>query len=279
MRVLTTIAVIGATGTVGSRVVARLKARDVGVVEVSRAHSVDLLDGESLYRALKGADVAIDVSNPVPADGQPTITQALITASRNVMGVCSARGVQRLVVSTMACIDDPVFDGTPYYEAKRAAKQILLDGPVPTTVVKSTQWFEFATGAAGPVNRDGDEVIVEDWLIQPIAADTVADVLVETALGQTPTPRSITGPDAIRLPQLTSKVLDRQGDSRSVRVVPPPVPALATGALLASDQAIVLGPDVETWLSSLPPAGADGHAKDGGDGAHASVDRPDFSRI
>ncbi|OBI33294.1 NmrA family protein [Mycobacterium sp. E1386] len=278
MRHLTTIAVIGATGTAGSRVVARLKARDVAVIEVSRAHGVDLLDGESLYRALHGVDVAIDVSNPVADDGQPDIAKTLATASRNVMGVCAARGVQRLVVSTMAGIDDPVFDGLGYFEAKRAAKEILLDGPVPTTVVKSTPWYESAAGPSGPVNSDGDEVIVEDWLIQPIAADTVADVLVEAALGQTHTPRTITGPEAIRLPELTSKVLARQGDNRAVRAVQPRVPALATGALLASERAVVIGPGVESWLSSLPPASTDGHATDGGEDAHASVHRPDFSR-
>ncbi|OBB87808.1 SDR family oxidoreductase [Mycobacterium sp. 852002-30065_SCH5024008] len=278
MRRLTTIAVIGATGTAGSRVVDRLKARDVAVVEISRAHGVDLLDGASLYRALNGVDVAIDVSNPVADDG-PDIAQTLATASRNVMGVCAARGVQRLVVSTMAGIDDPVFDGLGYFEAKRAAKEILLDGPVPTTVVKSTPWYESATGPAGPVSCDGDEVIVEDWLVQPIAADTVADVLVEAALGQTHTPRIITGPDTIRLPELTSKVLARQGDSRTVRAVQPRVPALATGALLACERAVVVGPGVESWLSSLPPASTDGHAKDGADNPDASVHRPDFSRV
>ncbi|GAA4542610.1 SDR family oxidoreductase [Mycobacterium paraffinicum] len=279
MRRLTTIAVIGATGTAGSRVVARLKARDVAVIEVSRARGVDLLDGESLYRALNGVDVAIDVSNPVADDGHPDVAHTLATASRNVMGVCAARGVQRLVVSTMAGIDDPVFDGLGYFEAKRAAKEILLDGPVPTTVVKSTPWYESATGPAGPVNCAGDEVIVEDWLVQPIAADTVADVLVEAALGQTHTPRIVTGPDTIRLPELTSKVLARQGDSRTIRAVQPRVPALATGALLACERAVVVGPDIESWLSSLPPASTDGHAKDGADNPDASVQRPDFSRV
>lgn len=279
VRHLTTIAVIGATGTAGSRVVARLKARDVAVVEVSREHGIDLLSGEGLYRAFKGVDVAIDVSNPVPDDGQPTVTQAFTTASRNLMGVCAAREVQRLVVSTIAGIDDPAFDGLPFFEAKRAAKEILLDGPVPTTVVKSTPWYESATGPAGPVNCDGDEVIVEDWLIQPIAADTVADVLVETALGQTHSPRTITGPDAIRLPELASKVLARQGDFRPVRTVQPAVTGLAAGALLAPDRAVIVGPDVETWLRSLPPAATDGHGSDGSEDADASVHRPDFSRI
>lgn len=214
MRALTTIAVIGATGTAGSRVVARLRPRDVAVVEISRAQGVDVFDAPGLTRALEGVDVVIDVSNPVPPDGRSDIRQTLATAARNIMGACATQEVQRLVVLTIAGIEDPVFDEFPYYQAKREAKEILLDGPVPTTVVKSTQWYEFATNHDA-VSCDDNEVIVEDWLIQPIAADTVADVLVETALAQTHTPRTITGPDAIRLPELTSKLLVRQGDRRA----------------------------------------------------------------
>ncbi len=165
MSPLATIGVIGATGTAGSRVVARLKARGVAVVEISRAHGVDLLTGQGLTRALEGVDVAIDVSNPMPADGWSDITQILATASRNIVGACAAQEVQRLVVSTIAGIEDPVFDGFAYCEAKRAAKEILLDGPVPTTIVKSTQWYEFATNPAA-VSCNDDEMIVEDWLIQ-----------------------------------------------------------------------------------------------------------------
>ncbi|MGH3969135.1 MAG: NmrA family protein, partial [Mycobacterium sp.] len=134
----------------------------------------------------------------------------------------------------------------------------LLDGPVPTTVVKSTQWYECATHCDA-VSCDGAEVIVEDWLIQPIAADTVADVLVEAALGQSHTPRTITGPHPLRLPELTSKLLVRQGDGRQVRAVQPAVTALANGALLASGHAVVIGPDVDTWLQTLAPPSTNGH--------------------
>ena len=260
---LSTIAVIGATGTAGSRVVARLKARDVGLVEISRAQGVDVLTGRGLFQALAGVDVVIDVSNPMPADGRSGVTQAVATATHNIVGACAARDVGRLVVLTIAGIEDPSFDGFPYYEAKRAAKEIVLDGPVPVTLVKSTQWYEFATHPAAVSSRDG-EVVVQDWLIQPIAADTVADVLVEAALGQTHPPRTVTGPDAIRLPELTTKVLARQGDNRRVRAVQPTLTALASGALLASDGAIVVGPDVDTWLHTLPPAGTDGHSAGNG---------------
>jgi uncharacterized protein YbjT (DUF2867 family) len=260
--VTTTIAVIGATGTAGSRVVARLRARDVAVVEISRGRGIDLLDGADLSQALKGVDVAIDVSNPVPPDGRTDISQTLATASHNIVGACATQDVQRLVVLTIAGIEDPVFDGFPYYQAKREAKQILLEGPVPTTIVKSTQWYEFATNHDA-VTCNADEVIVEDWLIQPIAADTVADVLVEAALGQIHRPRAITGPGAIRLPELTSKLLVQQGDNRQVRAVEPAVTALGAGALLASGHAVVVGPDVDTWLQTMAPPSTDGHAADG----------------
>ena len=257
VRALTTIAVIGATGTAGSRIVARLRSRDVEVVEISREHGVDSFDRPSLSRALEGVDVGIDVSNPVPPDGRSDIGQTLAAASRNLVGACATQKVQRLVVSTIAGIDDPVFDGFAYYEAKREAKDILLDGPIPTTIVKSTQFYEFATNHDA-VTCNANEVIVEDWLIQPIAADTVADVLVEAALGQIHTPRTITGPDVIRLPDLTSKLLAQQGDSRQVRTVEPAVAALGAGALLASGRAIVVGPDVDTWLQTLAPPSTNG---------------------
>jgi Endonuclease/Exonuclease/phosphatase family len=117
--------------------------------------------------------------------------------------------------------------------------------------------FPMYLNPAAVTGNDG-EVIVEDWLIQPIAADTVADVLVEAALGQIHSPRTITGPDVMRLPDLTSKLLARQGDGRRVRAVQPQLPGLAAGALLATDGARVIGPDIETWLHTLAPTGAEG---------------------
>jgi uncharacterized protein YbjT (DUF2867 family) len=225
------------------------------VVEVARVHGVDLISGSGLAEALEGVDVVIDVSNPMPADGHSDITDTLATASRNLVDACASQGIQRLVVLTIAGMEDPALDGFPYYAGKRAAKEIVLGGPVPATIVKSTQWHEFATNPAAVSCNDG-EVVAEDWLIQPIAADTVADVLVEAALGQTRTPRTITGPQDIRLPELTSKLLALQGDGRRVRTVQPALPALAGGVLLAPTHAMVLGPDIDTWLDTVATNGA-----------------------
>lgn len=91
--------------------------------------------------------------------------------------------------------------------------------------------------------------------MQPVAADTVAEALVETALAQKQDPtRMITGPEAIRLPELTTRLLARLGDARPVRAVPPRLSALAEGVLLAPEQAEPLRPDMETWLSTHGPS-------------------------
>lgn len=255
----TTIAVIGASGTAGRLVTARLKGRDVAVVEISRAHGIDLVSGHGLAEALEGVDVGIDVANPMPANGNADITATLVTAYHNVVGACAAQGIKRLVVSTIAGIEDPAFDGFPYFVAKRATEQIVLKGPIPATIVMSTQWYEFATNPA-VVNFNNGEVRAQDWLTQPIAAGTVADVLVEAALGQARIPRTVTGPDAIGLPGLVSKRLALLGDGRPKRATKPPLTAFSTGALLAPDHATVLGPEVGTWLETLAPDHAYGNA-------------------
>lgn len=245
------IAVIGATGTAGSRTVAKLNDRGISPVEVSRSTGVDLITGDGLREALEGVDVAIDASNAFPPDESVGLHEALTSASRNVVEACASQRVGHLVFLSISGVDNPVFDDFPYYLAKRAQDEIVAASPVPSTVVKSTQWHEFATNPSA-ATFDDDEVRVEDWLVQPVAADTVADVLVEAALGRAGMgTRTITGPEVVRLPELTTKLLDRLGDARPVRVTAPALPALSEGVLLAPDHAAVLGPDVDTWLHTI----------------------------
>jgi uncharacterized protein YbjT (DUF2867 family) len=243
------IAVIGATGTAGSRVRAKLKGRDIPVAEISRSHGVDLISREGLSAALAGVDVAVDASIVFPADDTLDIEESLSAAAWNMLDACTSQRVQRVVLLTIARIDNPVFDNFPYYRAKRAQKEIMLSNGAACTIVKSTHWHEFATNPAA-VTFGEDEVVVEDWLIQPVSADTVADVLVEAALGGAGRPQTITGPDVVRLPELTAKLLQRQEDTRPVRAVAAQLPASTEGALLAPGDAAIIGPDVDTWLQT-----------------------------
>lgn len=245
------VAVIGATGTAGSRVVQRLKEKDVSVVEVSRSKGVDLISGEGLSEALSGVDAAVDASNAFPSDESMGLGEALTTATRHVVDACARQGVSRLVFLSILGIETPVFDEFPYYVAKREQEEIVGNSNLDATILKTSQWYEFATNPAA-VTFDDDEVLVQDWLVQPVAADTVADVLVQEATSSSSKSLlSITGPEKIRLPELTRRILETLGDRRPVRTIEPSLAALSDGVLLAPKDAKVMGPDVDGWLGSV----------------------------
>lgn len=57
------VVVVGATGLIGSRTVARLRDHGVEVAPVSRGDAVDVSTGQGRKRALRGADVIVDVTD------------------------------------------------------------------------------------------------------------------------------------------------------------------------------------------------------------------------
>lgn len=245
------IAVMGATGTAGSRVVQRLKARDVDVVEVSRSRGIDLVTGEGLTDALADVDAVVDASNVGPSDDPRKRRGAVTTATRNVVDACTKQQVSRLVLLSIVGIEHPAFDRFEYYLAKREQEAIVENSDLNATLVKTSQWHEFATNPAA-VTFHADKVEVQDWLVQPVAADAVADVLVQEVLEPSNESRVlITGPEQIRLPDLTRRLLDARGDSRPVHTTEPHFPELKEGVLLAPAEARVVGPDVEGWLSTV----------------------------
>jgi uncharacterized protein YbjT (DUF2867 family) len=244
------IAVIGATGTVGSHVASKLEGQGIEVVKVSRSNGVDLINADGLREALANVDVAIDTSNPFPPDNSIDLQDALTRSARNVVDACSSEGVGHLVFLSVTAVENPVFDEFPYYAAKRAQEQIVTESALSSTIVKSAQFDEFAINPAAVTISD-DDVSVQDWLVQPIAADSVADVLIQIALGDhRPATRTIAGPEPIRLPGLTTRLLQDHHDSRPVRTTAPHLPELAQGVLLAPDDAEIVGPSIGEWLQT-----------------------------
>ncbi|MDF0586073.1 NAD(P)H-binding protein [Tsukamurella sp. 8F] len=241
------IAVIGATGTAGSLTTAAARRAGHEVVEISRSTGVDLHTGAGLAAALEGVDAVIDASNAFPTDPDQDVVEAFAIATSHVVAACAAAEAH-LVHLSIEGIDLPDFDGFAYYLAKREQERIIRESGVSSTIVRSAQWFEFATNPAA-VSFTDDRVTVQDWLVQPIAAETVARVLVDEC-GTRGAARSIAGPEAIALPELTARVLAAHGDERPVESVPAALPGLSRGILLARDGAELLGPDLDAWLAA-----------------------------
>ncbi|OFN42353.1 MULTISPECIES: SDR family oxidoreductase [Corynebacterium] len=138
-------ALIGATGTEGREIAANLKEHEV--IEVFRSNSVDLATGEGLEEALRGTDVCVDASMPMPPDDED-LTEFLT-------------GAGHLVFLSITNLDKPEFTKFPYYAAKAAQEKLVRETDLPTSVVNSAQRMEFVVNPAYSSEED-DTVKVED---------------------------------------------------------------------------------------------------------------------
>ncbi|MFI6284089.1 SDR family oxidoreductase [Streptomyces sp. NPDC051018] len=206
------VAVMGGTGRIGSLVVEFLNAAGHEAVPHARSTGVNLLTGEGLDRALAGAGAVVDVTSaPAIDDSARDFFQ---TTTGNLVAAGAGAGVRHAVVLSIVGAD--LVPDFGYYRAKVHQENVLASGPVPFTVVRATQFFEFVDDIMS-WTTDGDTVRLPATQMQPIAAADVArdlaGVAVGAPLGGT---RNIAGPDVFRLDELGRITLAARGDSRTV---------------------------------------------------------------
>lgn len=246
------IAVLGGTGTVGRYVVEAARAAGHEAVVISRSRGIDLATGAGLAEALDGAQVAIDTTN-ITTLRRDTAIKFFTDVSRHLQEAAPRAGVRHLVVlSIVGCDRVP---GMGYYEAKVVQERLAIGGAIPASVLRATQFHEFADQMLSRFRR-GPVAVVPRIRVQPVAAVTVAEMLVELAeKDATGLCQEMAGPQVRQLPDLTRRLLQHRGER--ALVVPVPMPgaagkAQAGGALLPSAGARIAGPTFEEWLATQP---------------------------
>src|SRR5437868_6828289 len=86
------IVVIGGTGLIGSKVVAKLATQGHDAVPASPNTGVNTLTGEGLADALDGAAVVVDVSNS-PSFEDKAVLEFFETSTRNILDAEATAGV------------------------------------------------------------------------------------------------------------------------------------------------------------------------------------------
>ena len=154
------IAVIGASGLIGTKLVELLTADGHEVVAASRNTGVDVLTGEGLADALAGADALIDVLNsPDFSDGP--VMNFFTTSTTNLAAAAKKAGVGHYVALSIVGTDGLPESG--YLRAKVAQEKIITDSGLPYTFVRATQFAEFTDQITDSLVV-GDEVHVPDAL-------------------------------------------------------------------------------------------------------------------
>ena len=244
------IAVIGGTGLIGSQVVKILNAGGQQAVPHSPSTGLDLITGQGLPKALDGADVIVNVTNsPTFDDASPAFFQ---TTMDNLLTAAKAAGVGHAVI--LSIVGAEQVPGLVYYRAKVLQEDILKAGPVPYSIVRATQFFEFVDAVVSGT-ADENTVRLPATLVQPIAAADVAQAMADVSVGAPlQGTRNIAGPEVFALDELGRITLAAHGDHRTV-ITDNNAGTFAAAphdALIAKDGAVIDKTTYREWLARRP---------------------------
>jgi uncharacterized protein YbjT (DUF2867 family) len=207
------IVVIGGTGLIGSKVVSCLDEEGHEAVPASPDSGVNTLTGEGLDEVLTGAEVLIDVSNS-PSFEDEAVMNFFTTATTNLLAAATKAAVRHYVALSIVGADGLPDSG--YLRAKVAQEKLIDEAEIPYTIVRATQFYEFAKRIADEAT-DEDVVRLPHVLFQPIAADDVAAAVCEVSQ-RAPADAivEIGGPEQFRFDEFIRDALSAAGDPRSV---------------------------------------------------------------
>jgi uncharacterized protein YbjT (DUF2867 family) len=247
------IIVIGGTGLIGSRVVEKLERKGHEAVAAAPNAGVNTITGEGLADALLGARVVVDVSNS-PAFDDRVAMELFQTAGKNLTMAEVAAGIWHHVA--LSVLGTERLQDSGYFRAKLAQETLIKSSPIPYTIIRATQFFEFVRAIAQFSTVEG-AVHLPPVLFQPMAAEDVATAVAEAALAEPVNDTiEIGGPDTSTLDEPVREALEFDKDTHKV-IADPQAPYFG---IEVSERTLVPGPNArlgstkfDWWLTYVPP--------------------------
>lgn len=207
------IVIIGGTGLIGSKTVAKLRERGHEAIAAAPSTGVDTITGVGLEAALAGASIVIDLANS-PSFEDIAAMEFFQISGRNLLAAEKEAGVGHHIA--LSVVGTAKLQASGYFRAKQAQEDLIAASGIPYTIIHSTQFFEFM-GAIARGATQGNEVRLSSSLIQPIISDDVAEAVADIALA---TPVNglveIAGPDRQPLDHMVARFLSAAHDPRVV---------------------------------------------------------------
>jgi uncharacterized protein YbjT (DUF2867 family) len=240
--------IIGGTGLIGSKLVARLDEQGHAAVPAAPNTGVNTLTGDGLANALQGSSVVVDVSNS-PSFEEKAVMDFFTTSTRNILKYAAGAGVRHYVA--LSVVGTGRIPDSPYLRAKDAQEALIKGGGIPYSIVHATQFFEFVDRIADEATN-GRTVRLPAVLIQPMAADDVATAVARVAVDAPVNGVvEVAGPQQFRFDDLIRQGLAARHDPRQVVVDPHARyfgAELSERALVPGGEARLGGIRFEQWL-------------------------------
>lgn len=207
------IVILGGTGLIGSKVVNLLRAGGHDVVAASPSKGINSITGEGLTEALTGAQVVVDVTNS-PSFEDKAVLEFFETSTRNVLAAEAKTGMRHHVALSIVGTDQ--LPGSGYLRAKVAQEKLIKASPIPYTILRATQFFEFV-GRIADEATSGQTVHLPSVLFQPIFSDDLATNLAKIAVSKPLNGTiEIAGPEAIPFDEVVRQYLTAHKAPRTV---------------------------------------------------------------
>ena len=205
--------ILGGTGLIGGKLVTLLRSEGHEVIPASPSLGINSITGEGLSEALTGAQVVVDVTN-APSWEDKAVLEFFETSTRNVLAAEGKIGEgHHVALSIVGCDRLPA---SGYLRAKVAQEKLIKASPIPYTIVRATQFFEFIGGIADSATN-GQTVRMPSALFQPILSDDVAAALARIAVAKPLNGTvELAGPDAIPFDEVIRQYLTAHNDPRTV---------------------------------------------------------------
>jgi uncharacterized protein YbjT (DUF2867 family) len=207
------ITVMGASGLVGTQLVEKLRQMDIEVVPASISFGVNSVTGEGLTAVISGADAVIDVTNTA-LFGDDSALAFFKSSTRNLLNASADAGVRHYLA--LSVVGTPRLVESDYFRAKMVQENLIRAARRPYTILHSTQFFEFISGVIN-LGADGNGFRLPTASVKPIAADNVAEMLAELAVGAARNDTvEISGPERFGLDEIARMYLTANEDTREV---------------------------------------------------------------
>ncbi|HSV40890.1 MAG TPA: NAD(P)H-binding protein [Nocardioidaceae bacterium] len=243
------IAVAGGTGVVGRHVVRVASERGHDTVVLTRSQGVDLTTGAGLEGRLEGIDAVVDVTSVVTQN--PRKARAFFgSVTKHLLAAEKAAGVAHHIALSIVGIDRATIG---YYQGKIEQERLVVEGDVPWSVLRVTQFHDFPLQVLIGAAIAGF-VPVPRVLTQPVASVEVAAALIDLVeAGPSGRVPDLAGPEPLQLVDMVRRVNKARGLGR--RVVPIHVPGrigkrLRAGALIPDQDGPRGQTTFEEWLVS-----------------------------
>lgn len=174
------IVVIGGSGLIGSKLVYKLSQLGHTVIPASPQTGINTITGEGLNEVLQETDVVADVSNS-PSFDDKEVMDFFQRSTWNLLTAEAYADVKHHVALSVVGADRLPESG--YLRAKVMQEELISASGIPYSILRSTQFFEFA-GRIAQSGTIGEEVYISPGAIQPISSDEVVSVLIDIITGR-----------------------------------------------------------------------------------------------